>query len=95
MCHPYTYRDITQTSTVNKRVIIYVVPVIVFSLVLNLPKFFETKIVYNTGKNAVDFSLFKNGSQASLQALLDLLQNGEKSISYQMTSLRNNPDYIR
>ena len=95
VCHPYTYRDITQTSTVNKRVIIYVVPVIVFSLVLNLPKFFETKIVYNSGKNQIDFSLFKNGSIENMEALMKLLKMGENTISYEMTSLRNNPDYIR
>ena len=95
VCHPYTYRDLTQTRSVSRRVAIYVIPVIIFSIILNLPKFFETKIVYNSGKKQIDFSLFKNGSIENMEALMKLLKKGENSISYEMTSLRNNPDYIR
>ena len=95
VCHPYTYRDLTQTRSVSRRVAIYVIPVIIFSIILNLPKFFETKIVYNSEKKQIDFSLFKNGSIENMEALMKLLKKGENSISYEMTSLRNNPDYIR
>ena len=49
VCHPYTYRDLTQTSSVSKRVSLYVIPVLVFSVILNIPKFFETRIVYSKG----------------------------------------------
>ena len=95
VCHPYIYRDITQTRSVSRRVAIYVIPVILFSIILNLPKFFETKIVYISGKNQIDFSLFKNGSIENMEGLMKLLKMGENTISYEMTSIRNNPDYIR
>ena len=95
MCHPYTYRDLTKTSSVFRRVIIYVVPVIIFSVILNLPKFFETKIVYQSEQDLVDFTMFKNVSMENMEVLMKLLQIGENKVSYEMTSLRNNPDYIR
>ena len=95
MCHPYTYRDLTNTRSVSRRVIIYVVPVIIFSFGLNLPKFFETEIVYNSIEAPLDFSMFKNGSIGDLDILFTLLQHADNRFSYKMTSLRNNPDYIR
>ena len=49
VCHPYTYRGLTQTRTVSRRVLLYVVPVLSFSILLNIPKFFETKIVHTKG----------------------------------------------
>ena len=35
--------------TIHRRVLCYVGPVILFSLLLNTPKFFETRIVFNSG----------------------------------------------
>ena len=103
VCHPYTYRDLTQTSSVSKRVSLYIIPVLVFSVVLNIPKFFETRIVYSKGSHCynltifdstvyldIDFSLAKNFS-----SLLELLKAQEDKISFEMTELRDNPDYIR
>ena len=95
VCHPYTYRDLTQARSVSKRVTLYVIPVVIFSIILNLPKFFETQIVFNSGQHHVDFSMFKNGSIDNIEAIKKLLEKGENTISYEMTSLRNNPDYIR
>ena len=96
MCHPYKYRHFTQTSSVAKRVIIYVIPVISISFMLNLPKFFETKIVYTSQKTEVDFSPLRNGSFDQIELLMKLLnQDGGNTVTYEMTELRNNPDYIR
>ena len=95
VCHPYTYRDLTHARSVSRRVTIYVIPVIIFSALLNIPKFFETKIVYNSGQSPIDFSMFKNGSIGNIEELMQILQKKENTISYEMTSLRNNPDYIR
>ena len=61
----------------------------------NLPKFFETKIVYNTGQQLIDFSLFKNGNIENIESLVKFVEKSQNTISYEMTSLRNNPHYIR
>ena len=61
VCHPYTYRDLTHARTVGKRVTTYVVPVLTFSVILNIPKFFETKLVTSKGppvKTEVDCVLY-------------------------------------
>ena len=51
--------------------------------------------MYDSGRSPVDFSMFKNGSIANMEALMKLLQKDENTISYEMTDIRNNPDYIR
>ena len=63
VCHPYTYRDLTQTSSVSKRVSLYIVPVLLFSVILNIPKFFETRIVYSKGK--ISLILDNNGQHSN------------------------------
>ena len=95
MCHPYAYLDLTNTPSVSRRVIIYVVPVIIFSFCLNLPKFVETEIVYNSVQAPLDYSMLKNGSIGGMDILFTLLQHADNRFSYKMTSLRNNPHYIR
>ena len=45
VCSPLLHRDLVHTYSVMRRVTIYTVPVILVSLVLNIPKFLETKIV--------------------------------------------------
>ena len=39
--------------------------------------------------------MFKNGSIIDIDILFTLLQHADNRFSYKMTSLRNNPDYIR
>ena len=100
VCHPYTYRDIINTASVNKRVIVYVIPVIIFSFVLNIPKFFETKIVYTSETNEEDVlrgNMFGNNTNDSIASLIKILQSGQQQqrVTYRLSSLRNNPDYIR
>ena len=99
VCHPYNYRDLTQTKSVPRRVILYVVPVVIFSVLINIPKFFETRIVNSSDRTQIDFSLFKNGSLGpNFVNWVKNVQNKtfqKNEISYEMTSLRNNPDYIR
>ena len=53
----------------------YVIPVIVISTIINIPKFLETELVF--GKNVTEDNV----------TIID--------ISYDLTELRKDPDYIR
>lgn len=46
VCHPYRYRDMTQSCPVSRRVVSYVGPVVALSVILNIPKFFETRLIW-------------------------------------------------
>ena len=54
----------------------YVIPVIVISTIINIPKFLETELVF--GKHASEDNV----------TIIDY-------ISYDLTELRKDPDYIR
>ena len=45
VCHPLFHRDLVHTHSITKRVALYTVPVVIVSLLINIPKFFETKTV--------------------------------------------------
>ena len=45
ICHPFVHRNISHSYSVRRRVIFYTLPVIMISIVINLPKFLETKAV--------------------------------------------------
>jgi len=96
VCHPYTYRDLTQSRTVNRRVFYYVFPVISFSIILNLPKFFETRIVFNevSDNQKYNFSSLFFSNVTTLEDIKMTLHPTQR-ITYEMTELRDNPDYIR
>ena len=83
VCHPFYYRDAVQSTSVNYRVAKYVIPVIVFAVILNIPKFFETEIFY----------IPVNGTG------LDEADNANDTVSYiltyDVTELRKDKDYIR
>ena len=83
VCHPFYYRDAVQTTSVNYRVAKYVIPVVFFAIILNIPKFFETEIFY-IPKN-------KTGLAESANVTDDVLY----MLTYDVTELRKNPDYIR
>ena len=128
VCHPYTYRDLTHSNSVNKRVLLYVLPVILVSILLNIPKFFETRIVFKEGTYVLcselvclapnilklNFCFEDEGSKSYEQfstnnsqnfsdihsSILSMLKNRtnsfqQNSITYEVTELRDNPDYIR
>ena len=39
VCHPFYYRDAVRATSVNYRVAKYVIPVVVFAIILNIPSF--------------------------------------------------------
>ena len=45
VCRPHAYRDSTLGASIGRRVAGYVVPVIIFSALLNIPRFLETELV--------------------------------------------------
>ena len=45
VCCPILHRDLVHTYSVARRVVCYTGPVIVLSILLNIPKFLETKVV--------------------------------------------------
>ena len=93
------------------RVVTYVIPCVVFAVLLNLPKFFETQIVYklivpenvSSADNHTDM-LENTGNNVSLadretfKTMAVVLDNSSKKLyrtTYELTPLRSNPDYIR
>ncbi len=48
VCFPLVHRDLAHTYSVSTRVAIYAVPVAVVSVLTNVPKFLETRIVVET-----------------------------------------------
>ena len=45
VCHPLFHRDLVHSHSVGKRVTIYTIGVVIASIVINIPKFFETEIL--------------------------------------------------
>ena len=74
MCHPFYYRESTLGKSVNTRVMMYVIPVIILSVLLNVPKFLETELLFITET--------EDNSTISY-------------VTYDLTDLRQDPDYIR
>ena len=109
VCHPYTYRDLTQARTVARRVLAYVVPVLTFSVCLNIPKFFETRIVYSKGgkeetgeRNSFQCVLELSDppvltvSNLTVGQMLDILNRSvAEKLSFETSELRDHPQYIR
>ena len=72
-----------------KHPITYIVTVLLLSFLINLPMFFETRIVYSNEETLLN--LIAKSDKAVLESLLQ--KSG--TISYAMTSLRTNPAYLR
>ena len=65
----------------------YILPVLLGSVLLIIPKFFETQLVYSDSEdNTAEYFLDENQTNETSK---------ENEIFYEMTSLRNNPHYIR
>ena len=41
------HRDLVHTYSVKRRVTIYTIPVVIMAIIINIPKFLETKVVRN------------------------------------------------
>ena len=67
----------------------YVLPVVLFSAVMNIPKFFETELYYQPVYPNLNETAMYNLTEAEMEELLDW------KIQYNMTELRSDPDYIR
>ena len=46
VCHPHYYRNISLESSTTRRLMTYIIPVLGLSLIINLPRFFETEFIY-------------------------------------------------
>ena len=83
VCHPFYYRESVRSTSVDCRVAKYVIPVIVFAVILNIPKFFETKLFYIPVNDTLHDTPANNGDDVQF------------ILTYDVTELRKNPDYIR
>ena len=83
VCHPFYYRDVVLATSVNCRVAKYVIPVIVTAVIINIPKFFETELIY----------ISQNGTEFNESALVN--DEALYTLTYDVTDLRKDPDYIR
>ena len=83
VCHPFYYRDAVRATTIKCRVAQYVVPVILFAMLLNLPKFFETELFYVPENVTYDV----NETERVIKT--------KYVLTYDVTDLRKDPLYIR
>merc|ERR1719234_2210690 len=81
VCRPHSHRARTASLSSTASLARYVLPVLVLALITNLPKFFEARIVFPTSEETAVAEMFG-------------LENAVK-ITYEMTELRDNPNYIR
>ena len=78
MCNPYKYREKNANAKVMQTVTKFLVPVVIFSVLINIPRFYETVIVTSTINVTVD----------------DNVTIREETVTYDVTPLRMDPDYI-
>ena len=55
VCHPHKYREFNHRLNTVCRILVYTGPALTLSILLNLPKFYETKVsqtsIYHHSKN--------------------------------------------
>ena len=79
VCNPYLYKENNTAHRVTNRVLSFLVSVIIFSLLINIPRYFETVIISET----VNITTADN----------ETVQ--EERVSYDITPLRMDANYIR
>ena len=50
VCHPHYFRNISTGGSANCRLLGYIIPVLLFSFLFNLPRFFETEFEYTVSR---------------------------------------------
>ena len=78
VCNPYKYREKNANAKVLQSVFKFLVPIVIFSVILNIPRFYETVIVTTTTNISI-------GLNTTII---------EDTVTYDVTPLRMNPDYI-
>ncbi|XP_023345153.1 FMRFamide receptor [Eurytemora carolleeae] len=89
VCHPNHYRTMTLTYSTKLRVFWYLVPVVLLSVLLNVPKFLETEYYYTSTKeetNATNLLLVLNEQNAS-----NLLSAEDWSFLVNFTMVHDDP----
>jgi len=84
VCHPYFMFSKSWPS------VVYILPIVVFSVLYNLPKFLELQV--NSSHQAADFNITNNDTQLSLPTDEENIFVLEK---IEPTQLRLNPTYIK
>ena len=79
VCKPYLYKENNAAHRVGCRVITFMFPVIILSVLINIPRFFETVIVSET----VNITTADNETVE------------EERVYYEVTPLRMDANYIR
>ena len=79
VCRPFSYREAARPENVNLRVFKYIFFVTVFSSLINITRFFETKFVTRHFNISMGNNSFHSGSR----------------LTFDVTSLRRDPNYIR
>ena len=69
VCNPYDYRAIVNTQSTRRRVTKLVTPVFVATVLINIPKYFETYTVEVTSKNIIFCEGLSSGLLTSKQIL--------------------------
>ena len=77
VCFPIVHRDLVHTYSVAKRVMAYTGPVLILSLLINIPKFFETKVT----EDQTHHLTHPNGTTQSLKMSEADLSNLSSNVS--------------
>jgi len=91
VCHPITYRDMSVSKSRKQRLVLYLLPVIVVSAVLNIPKFFETIIINRPVVTGTRLIYNLNGTNVSLTSPTEV----QYQTTVQLSQLRSNPLYTK
>ena len=78
VCYPYKYREKNANAKLLQSVFKFLVPIVIFSVIINIPRFYETVIVTTTANITI-------GHNVTIT---------EETVTYDVTPLRMDPDYI-
>ena len=78
VCNPYKYRENNVNANITQSIFKFLVLIIIFSVLLNIPRFFKTEILTSNGIIASD---------GNITYLVE-------TVSYDVTPLRMDPKYI-
>jgi len=93
VCKPIHYRNVTTRYSVKRRTLSYIIPVVLLSIILNIPKFMETKFEWTAihkHPNGTEIESLAESTTANYSAAVI-----DYKIELGVTALRDDPDYIR
>merc|ERR1719270_1335095 len=89
VCHPIAYRQMNISSSSKQRLSVYLIPVLLVSILLNIPKFLETEFI--SQRVPIDEGTSGNQNNDTTEIYIEY----EYEISVELSPLRTNPVYLK